>query len=354
MQALATAFAVVRKDFRDFLRNRALVVSVLMPVILSTVFIRIAEQVRSTRVRVDLVVASPSQFPQRLEEFEAFRVERQATLEEATRRVEAGETDLALALPRGFDARIEAEDRPTITVIVRQDKGPIVAAGLAALVEMLRAYAQQEAPVELDLRTLGAEESVVRKGKLAGSWILFTLLVGFTVVASSLIEERERGTLQAILVTRAGPGAVLLGKGITGFVLCVVPAVCILALNGLVREPWSGAAAILAVGAAFVVGLGLWMGTLFPNMASANAGLSLVFLVLFVPVYLAEFPGAAWAADWIRLLPSHTLMEGLQRVLEQGLAVSAVQGSVVTLAAWSACAVLASVIGVRMAMESGT
>lgn len=347
----------MRKDFLDFLKNRALLLSVLAPILLSGVFIRIAERAQETQVRLALVTASETDFVAAFDDTPAFRVDRVSTLAEATDRVETGKADLAVSLPRDFDRTLREamgpgaspDARPSIRVVVRQDRGPVVAVGLSALVEMLRAYAQQAAPVDVEMQTLGVDEKVVRKGRLASAWVLFALLVGFTVVASSLIEERERGTWEAILVTRAGLGSVLLGKALVGFVICVASSSAILAINGLLRAPWGLTAAVLVGGSAFVVAVGLWMGALFPNMAAANAGLSLVFMVLFVPVYLVDFASNPVGAAWIRLLPSHTLMDSLQRALEGGTGSAGVAVSAAVLLAWAAGCALAAAASFKLA-----
>jgi len=339
---LAIALAVARKDLRDIFKNRAILLSVLAPVILSVVFVRIAEHASNRPVRVALVSAQATTLQERLRSVEALKVTPHASHDEAGHAVEIGETDLALVLPASFDEAVAARETPLITVIVRKDGGPMVAAGLAALVEALRGHAGQDPPVQVDLVTLGVDEKVVQRGRLVSAWVLFALLIGFTVVASSLIEERERGTLAAILAMHADARPVLAGKAIIGFVVSAGASAAIVAGNGLATSVGMESATVLLGGVAFVVALGLWMGTLFPNMASANAGLSAAFMVLFVPVYLADL-GSGWGGAWIAWLPSHTLMDGLRRALQGDLPLAAAWSSTGLLTAWAlAFAVLAA------------
>jgi ABC-2 type transport system permease protein len=347
MYWLTTTLAVARREFRDFQRNPALGVMGLALVLLAVGFIYLADRERGAQP-IRLQVVGGGRLPQVLSLSGVFRVEHAAGVEAASRAVERGDADLGLVLPSTLDEDVRAGKRPTVDVLVAGDGGPAAAVGLAALMELLRVYAGQAAPVALQMKSVGSEARAVRKGRSVSIWMLMVLLTGFAIVATSLIEDRERGTWQAVLVTRARLAAVLLGKALAGWVLCVTLAGVILAAVGSLTL---ASLAVVAAGAAFAVGLGLWMGGVFPNMAAANAGLPFVFLLLFVPLALTRVADLAWLEAWTRFLPSHTLLQAMQGALEQGLAWHALPVSLIGMCAWALLFSQAAWLTLRAAQE---
>ena len=305
--------AVVLKELADLRRNRTLIVSLLAPVFLALVFVHVMERVRhSGIVRVTVLRGSDEKTRALLTLTGAFDVSEVADTREARERVETRTVDLALILPRDFDERLGSEAQPQVSVLVRRDSPPHVAAAVAALTEMLRVRAGQRSPVSLSLEPVGPEAAGAMRAQWVMGFIVFELLMGFGIAATSLVEERERGTMRAIRVTGASPAGVLLGKAIVVWGLSLAAAVATIGLCGLLHPPLSGVLVVMAAGSAFAVAFGLWMGGLFPNLAAANAGLPVVFMLVFLPTVLGS---QAARPAWVRLTPGHWLVEGLQQTL---------------------------------------
>jgi ABC-2 type transport system permease protein len=338
--------AVVRKELRDLFRNRTLLVSLLAPVILAVLFVRIVERSQSAPlVRIAMPAGADEQVRTVLTMSLAFQVLDADSAEDARKRVEDGTADAALLLPGDFDARLRRPTPAPVQLVVRRDASPRTAAAISALREILRLRAGQPSPVALSLEQVGRDESLVLRGRMLVGFVVFVLLMGFGLVATSLVEERERGTMAAIRVTGARPGAVLLGKALTVWGLCLAATLLMVGVCGLLRAPYDGLVAVTASGAGFAVALGLWMGAVFPNMAAANAGLPVVFLLVFVPAFLEEHLQWTWAG-W---LPGHFLVTGLQRTLVEAGGVGTVWVSSAVLAAYAAVCAGAAWMAVRTA-----
>jgi ABC-type Na+ efflux pump permease subunit len=343
--------AVMDKDFKDFLKNRALLLSLLAPVVVAVGFVRLLENstVRPT-VRLAVVGRMPDKMRVVVSRSGIFEVQQAATLTAAEDLVSSGKADAAVGLPDDLVPRLEAGDLPSVDLVMRNGASPAVLAGIDALGEVLRLYAGQMPPVKVNRKTVGVPEVEARRALIVDNWLLFVLLMGFSVVAASLVEEREHGTLAAILVTPARLGAVLAGKGLAGWVMCVAASLAMLLLCGVATAPYGGKLSMLCAGAAFVVALGLLMGSIFPNMASANAGIAVVFLLLFVPVFLGEALSSYPLVSAVgQTLPSQTLVDGLNKTLVDAGGFEAARGAASSLLAWALACATASFYCVRAA-----
>jgi hypothetical protein len=333
----------MRKDLCDFLKNRALLVSMLATVVLAIGFVKIVDKTQATQmVHVAMVGGAESRLRVMLALL--FSVESAPTEAAATQAVEQGRSDFALVLPAHLDMSIQRGEKPSISVITRKDAGPRTLAGLAALTEALRAMAGQAPPFQLSITALGAaDDRRMRIGRLVSGWLLFVLIMGMTMVAASLVEERESGTLQAIVVGGGSLWGLLAGKALYGLLVCLVAALAIAGTCGVLAWSPLPLLILLVGGSAFVVGMGLCLGAVFPNIQAANAGLSLVFLVLFVPVFLADvLQGTPLGAGWTQVLPSRSLLDGLQQVLEQDQGWRAIPGPLAILGGWAVLTSVAS------------
>lgn len=338
--ALTIARAVVRKEIRDLARNRTLLVSLFAPVILAVLFVQVMEQARSTPVvRIALIQGSDAQTHTLLSLTGVFLVIDADSPARAREQVENGAVDAALLLPSDFGDRLLQGTSPSVTLVVRQDASPRTASAVTALTELLRVRAGQRSPVAMSLEPVGQDARRVSRGQWILGFVVFQLMMGFGIVATALVEERERGTMQAIRVTGVSPGAVLAGKAWIVWALCLAAALAMIELSGLHPPALAGLLAVMATGCGFAVALGLWMGMLFPNLAAANAGLPIVFLVVFVPALLDSQVRWAERLVW---LPGHWLMQGLKQVLVDAKGLDAVWGAALVLGGYAVVCAAAS------------
>lgn len=336
---VSTLLTITRKELCDLGRNRTLLLSVFAPVVVCVLFVKFVESSHAAPpVRMATLGGCDLRVRSMLAATGAFDIRDVDTAAAARACVDNGTVDAALLLPSDFDGRLRSARPPDVTLVVRRDAGPRIAAAVSALTEVLRVRAGQKSPVALSLEAVGREEGLLMRGRLLVGFVVFVLLMGLGLVAASLVEERERGTMQAIRVTGVRPGMVLLGKALTMWFVCLLAALLMIGWCGLLRAPVGGLLAVITAGAGFAVCLGLWMGVLFPNLAAANAGLPVLFLILFVPAFLEDQLG--WSGT--RWLPSHAMVSGLQHTLVGGWGISTVWASALHLSAYAAaCAVAA-------------
>ncbi len=119
------------------------------------------------------------------------------------------------------------------------------------------------------------------------SLVVAILTIGMALVPLLMIEEKERHTMEALLVSPASYGQIVAGKAVSGLFYCFLAVAVVYTLNArLLANGWLALLAVLA-SALFTVSLGLLFGVLFEQQASMNMVMGLTLMLLMVPVILA-------------------------------------------------------------------
>lgn len=135
-----------------------------------------------------------------------------------------------------------------------------------------------------------------------GTLVLITL---FTSIFSmiSIIEDRQAGFLQGVLVSPVGRAAIVWGKVLGSTTLAVGQSMLFLCVAPIIGIPLSLGATSLALGVLVILGMGLSaLGFALAWSMDSTQGFHAVMNLFLIPMWLlsgAFFP-AAGAAPWIR------------------------------------------------------
>lgn len=292
-------FAVVgelaRKELLSWVRDRrALLANLVIPVVVMPLFLIgmplvMVSIFEGTEQEAQRLAVTGSDLPLELRQvLEAAPFELVITPDPATA-VREGDADGGLLLGERFEERLAAGEAPEVVILGQfaNQKGQLV---LAKVREALRAYGEGYTRAELlargvDLRVLdpiaiGFEDLSTREHQAAGflSFMIPLLIVtsaltgGMSVGVDATAGEKERGTFEALLITPASRGEIVIGKGAATFVAAAVTAFltigAVLASGGVVR---SGAIPALADASA----------------AGSAAGMMVIQLALTTEAFLA-------------------------------------------------------------------
>jgi len=146
---------------------------------------------------------------------------------------------------------------------------------------------------------------------------LLTVMIAMTTIGASLVpllmvEEKEAHTLEALVISPAGYREVILGKGLVGAVYCLLALGVAMLFNGryVVHADVLALAAVLNV--AFVVALGMFIGMLADNPASAAMWATPMLLLVFVPSIAAYLGGSllpVWLSDALTWTPGPLMLQ---------------------------------------------
>lgn len=212
--------------------------------------------------------------------------------------VEANDLDAGLILPAGFDDAVRAGDRPELALFVGGESlaSNRILLAVTAL-DLVRGLEERTPPVEVELVTLG-EGSVNLEARMLPLLVIIAVsLAGGMIPAAGLVEEKEKGTLDALLVTPVTMRDVFIAKGLLGWVLAILAGTVTLAVNGVLTVEPGVTLPAIALGALMMVLIGLLLGAWAPDTNTLFAAWKGGGMVLFFPVVFFVWPGLpAWIA----------------------------------------------------------
>jgi ABC-2 type transport system permease protein len=125
--------------------------------------------------------------------------------------------------------------------------------------------------------------------------VLMILMIGIFMVPSLLLEEKESKTMQALLVSPASIGQVVIGKALAGSFYILVTAAMIFIISWVDVIHWDIVIFFVIGGGFFSVAVGLVLGTFFEKQQDMVGWMTALLLLLvgtvFVKMLGVEVPG---------------------------------------------------------------
>jgi ABC-2 type transport system permease protein len=358
----AIVWAIVRKDAREFRRDRLwLVLTTVGIVIFIALFWLLPSSVDET-IRVGVY---PADLADSLSDLSASGAAGGQGLEvvsfasaEALRADVAGEKGAGgdagggvvagLAFPADFIARATRGATSDVTVYVGADLPADVRGAMESAVREIAALTAAAAagqdpasavPVRQRTVVLGTDlagRQVTPQERMRPLLAYFVLMMESMVLASLIAVEIQRRTVIALMATPARVSDILTAKVLLGTALAFSQAVILLALTGSFGAGWGLLLAGTLLGAVIATGTALlsgsagkdFIGTLFLGMA--------LLIPLAIPAVTVLLPGAT--ATWVKALPTWGVIEVMVGVTSYGESWPDLWGPLALAAVW--CAVI--------------
>jgi ABC-2 type transport system permease protein len=278
--------------------------------------------------------------------------------------IERGDARAAIVIPPDFETDLKRRRTATAQVII-DAADPLAsqaAIGAAALASASRnaAFAPRSAAPRLEVRVRpwynpALESSIYIVPGVAGLILTLTLSA---ITSMSIVRERERGTLEQLIVTPVTRAGLMLGK-ILPFVLVGYVQITVILLLGRFAfdVPLRGSLLLLYLcSAPFIVAslaLGLFVSTAAKTQIQA---MQLSFLIILPSVLLSGFmfPREAMptAAQWIgNAIPLTYFLRILRGVLLKGSGLSAIWPDVLALSVFAVVLVTLSAARFRKSLD---
>jgi ABC-2 type transport system permease protein len=281
--------------------------AVLLPIVLSLVL-----------SLMGIVDEDNSQLVTMFKELDSVVYREYETDSEIRQAVENGSVDMGLVLPVGFDSAIIQGDEIEITAYIwgeslAKDR-TILGVTIANLV---RELSGQEAPVEIESITLGDKVSIPWNDRLLPLIILMAVFLGgIFLPATSVINEKEKRTLEALVVTPTSIEDIFIAKGLFGVILSLFMGIVILILNQAFGAQPLLLVLLLALGAIMAGGIGLICGALLKDITTLFAVWKSGGILLFGPAVIYMFPQIP---QWIgRIFPTYYLLQPIIDISQRG------------------------------------
>jgi ABC-2 type transport system permease protein len=288
-----------------------------------------------------------------------------ADREELRRVIERGDARAAVVIPPDFETDLKRRRTATAQVIIDAadplaSQAAISAAALASAARnaALAPAGARRGQLEIRVRPWynpALESAVYIVPGVAGLILTLTLSA---ITSMSIVRERERGTLEQLIVTPVTRSGLMLGKILPFAIVGYVQITVILLLGTFVFDvPVRGSVALLyATSAPFILAslaLGLFISTAARTQVQA---MQLSFLIILPSVLLSGFmfPREAMpeAAQWIGgAIPLTYFLRILRGILLKGTGLEAIWKDVLSLIAFAAVLVTLSATRFRKSLD---
>ncbi len=340
LPAITQALVVCRKELRDWSRDRRSIMTVLIgslftPVIIGIMFTTMAREQRQVEdVTIPVVGAehAPALMSWLQQQAGITVVDGPADPEEAVR---TRRQDIVVVIADDFAKDFNAS-RPAQVRIVADGSRQNMRARLQRVrglfqqynnsIGSLRLIARGVSPTvasPLQIEDVEVSSAQQRAAMVLGIIPLFLMIAAFTgampLATDSTAGERERGSIEALLVNPAPRGAIAAGKWaagtVTAIISVVVSAVLLFALFQYIplqdlglrfRLGWyelTGTLVIVLPLCPFVVALQMYVATYAKSFKEAQAYLSYLMMAQMIPGMMVTMNSTMMKAAWMYYVP---------------------------------------------------
>ncbi len=308
-------WAITAKDITDAVKNKTILISLLSMFFLVGMY-RILPALESMGQAPNVLVydTGNSTLVTLMENSQAFELwtgyRSEAYMKE---KLAGGQVpELGLVIPANFDAGSEATLQGYVLYWVDEDD----AIALKQLVEEeISRLAGRPVSIQLEGNVVYMQPDSSGLGLLAGMGITFVILmIGVSLTPNLILEEKQGKTIDALLVSPAGPVHVTLAKAVAGLFYTAVVVGVALAVNYRLITQWWLTTCVALCGALFAVALGLLLGSLVETRQQLMVWAWSVIVPLFLPMMLSILRDLlpAWLNAIFRWIPSVALFKALR------------------------------------------
>ena len=294
------------------------VYAIIAPVLISLVFSLIFGTLFTDKPKLGIADEGDSQLVVMAEQLTSVITREYGNVSEIRQAVENGAVDVGITLPADFDSAVIQGEETELTVYVWGEslaKDRYIAT--VAITSMLRELTGQEAPVEIESITLGDEVSIPWNDRLLPLIVLMAVFIGgLFLPATSVINEKEKKTLEALVITPTTIGDVFIAKGLLGMILSLLMGVVILIMNQAFGAQPLLLVLVLVLGAIMAAEIGLLCGAFLKDITTLFAVWKTGGILLFGPTIVYMFPQIP---QWIgRIFPTYYLLQPIIDISQRG------------------------------------
>lgn len=308
---------ILRKDLAVGPRKPFFIFAIIMPFAFTLIFQVAFGSLFEPKPRLGIIDEGASAITAAVREMDGIELTMLEDIEELKNRVKNNDLDAGLVLSIGFDQAVQAGEKPKLEFFIG---GESLASNRLIItvtaLDLIRGIEERDAPVDIKTVYFG-EAGLPISIRLVPLIVFYALvLAGLWVPASSLVEEKEKGTLAALLVTSVRTSEVLVAKWLLGFVFASFIAALTLLLNNAFGPRPFEVLVVIFVAAALTAVLGLLFGLYSKNSTMMFTLIKGTGIFLFAPVIFYIFPD--WP-QWIaKLFPLYWIIEPIWSVSIMG------------------------------------
>jgi ABC transporter DrrB family efflux protein len=301
-----TIRAIMNREFLDVVRDRrSLILTFLYPI---SMLIMYGYGIRYDVDNVPLTILDYDETPesrdlaQQMVRSGYFQLVRWARDQrDVDRDLTTDASKAAVIIPLDFAARIHAGEPATVQALIDGSDSNTATIAQGYLLAMISGYAASpqgptpsasQAPIELKSRVWYNPELKSVNFIVPGIIAVIMMIVGAILTALSIVKEKERGTIEQILVSPIRPLEMMIGKIIPYVIIAFIDLAIVVAAGYVIfHVPIKGSLLQLAVFAFLYLiaslGTGVFVSTIADTMQTAM--LAAIFISLMPSILLSGF-----------------------------------------------------------------
>lgn len=299
------------RELKQGAKNFIFIWVIIAPLIISLLLSLVFGDLFSSKPKLGLFDQGNSHMVEMLGEMKSIITKKYHSPEEIRKVVEKGAVDFGIILPANFDSSLRAGETVKLEVLVGGESLAKNRSILGvAIVNLARRISGHESPIEIETITLGEGKTFSWQERFLPLIVLLAVFLSGTFIpATSLIEEKIKGTLQALIVTPTTVLDVVFAKGLTGILISMLMGMITLVLNNAFSSQPSLLITLLLLGSIMACLMGLILGSFIKNIATLFSIWKVGGIVLFFPALVYIFP--QMPAFLGKLFPTYYLIEPL-------------------------------------------
>ena len=313
-------------------KNHIFIMAVVIPVVLSLVVTLVFGNLFSEKPELGIFDQGNSALTHSAGETGVISVRLFSTDSELRRAVETGVVHMGIILPPGFDQAVIGGQASSLEAFIwgeslARDR---VVLG-TTLGSLIRGISGHDLDFEIETIILGDDTAVPWEDRLLPLLILMGVFWGGMLLpATSIINEKQKRTMSALLVTPASAGDIFVSKALMGVIISLTMGIVVLLINQLFGDQTWLLIAVLGLGAIMSSQFGLLLGLYARDITTLFATMKTMGVLLYAPAIIYMFPQLPeWAG---RFFPTFYIVQPIVAISQRGAAWSDISTEVFILA----------------------
>lgn len=297
-------------------RSPLFLYAIILPIVMTLVIVGVFGSLFAPSPRLGIVDEGNSAVVAAAQGLDGIEVTTMSSIDTLKEMVEANDLDAGLVLTQGFDGDLQSGNRPPLEFYIG---GESLASNRIILqvtaLDLVREVSGEPAPVEVDVVTIGDAEAVPIASRMVPLLMIYAVAIaGAFVPAASIVQEKEKGTINSVLVTPTTVKDFLAGKAGLGIVLGMATGIITLILNNAFGNHPLTMTLVLLIAATMMAEIGLILGMFAKDSNVLFALMKSGGVLLFYPVVFYIWPNLP---QWIaKIAPTYWF---LQPIFEVGV-----------------------------------
>jgi ABC-2 type transport system permease protein len=293
-------FAFVKKEFYHVFRdNKTLLMLFGLPIVQITLFgFALTNEIKNAQIVIcDYANDAASRaITEKIEAGKTFQVEKVIySHEQIDAAFKSGHIKLVIVFPANLNSDLQRQNSAQIQIIA-DASDPNTASTLTSYIgNIVRDYNRSliplgTAPLQLvpEIRMLYNPELKGATNFVPGVMALVLMLVCVLMTSVSIVKEKEKGTMEILLVSPFNPFLVIISKAVPYFLLSLINLTLIIVLSvTLLDMPLNGSIVLLFAESSLLILTSLSLGLLISNSTNSQQSAMLISLMgMLIPTML--------------------------------------------------------------------